>query len=351
MSYKPLKPAKKHSYMWESFNQLKAVGIFEVVVMILLLFQMVNINYSNYTKVERYMTHQRYDDIYETIFDPVYASTQLTGIIFTTVVCFSVLMLMLSFSFLYSRKSSDFYYSVPVSRKQIFLSKVGAVWIWQMITVVLGVAGGLIATYTKYNLIKYNYVMLGKGFILILIAIIYLSGVVILAFSLSGNLFSGLTLMVMLLFYMRAVVDLIFSSFSNIPIVYSYDLSDYMFLGRNNIVVTYLTHIADVVEDNTLFITWKNLICSGIIGTLLFVLAFVAFQRRKSETTGKSFGYKWIRIAVRFLVYVALAMLLFVAYDITVVGFKIKMTYEHGWMEIIPYVDFSNCIINGIDFS
>lgn len=303
MSYKPLSPKKNRSYIWEVVRQLKVIGIFEVLCMLLLLIRMAYIVNSPYQLFGDY-------DYYQTIYEDTYISTNLIGIVFGIVVCFTVMMAMLAFSFLYSRKASDFQYTVPMSRTKLMLSKFAGIIIWQAITICLGMFGGIGAAYLRPQNVSFDYLMLFKGILLIIIAVIYLTAIVILAFSLSGNLFSGLVLMGILLAYVRLLINLVYISMSWIPVIDVAYMEESSFLGRNNIVVTYLAHLSDVTSNNTILITWKNLLCSAVIAILLLALAYYAFKIRKSETTGKSFGYRLIRVIVRYLVCLAMAVVI-----------------------------------------
>ena len=124
----------------------------------------------------------------------------LWPLVLTFVIVTPVLMLM-AFSYNNKRNSSDFYNSLPYTRLNMYLTKLSAVFAWQIIVYVCAVVGIVfsIAVYKKYfvySVSTITWIIIGT-----FICNLLCGAVIALACSLTGSLMSNICLTGIILFF------------------------------------------------------------------------------------------------------------------------------------------------------
>jgi len=208
------------------------------------------------------------------------------------------------FGFLNKRRTSDFYHALPIGRSAIFGSFVAAIltWLWGTLFVVVLVTG---ACYALLGLpLGITVSVFSMLFGCAIAASLYAVAVTILALCITGTLFSNAIVLGLIVAY-PIIISTVFAEgvSANVPTLYSDDVSLFNVHFRN-----VLFGFEDLVTLRGGAITpevlW-SMIFTFASGLLIFVLAAIAFIRRKSEAAGSSAPNKILhnvyRVAVAFL--------------------------------------------------
>ncbi len=323
---KSLKPVRHQGIIYEYLRRLQKVGIVELIILFLLLLGHLYVQISQ-------RPYWREPDLHIAI--------ESFGFIFAVVVIGSVVMLIKLFKFQINRNTSDFYHSLPVTRRKMFLSTVASVFLWQAVVVAFGYMMVIIAGIGYPNDIRVNGMSLLRGAGFFIITLIYISGIVGLAFSLAGTYSTFFVIAVILLGYVRTISANLLYYVKRIEI---FDLTkwkeesfDYLFNGVNNILLRDVIRFLEQ-ESNGSKITINQSLYLIAVSLILFVAAMIGFEKRKSESAGKTYSYLWLDTIIRFLVCFILNLFLVTTVDIFLVDISYGRVTDFQPIKAVTYV-------------
>ena len=236
---------------------------------------------------------------------------------------FSILL----FSFLNSRKKSDFYHAFPLKRESLFFSFAAAIYTWIIATiaVVMAVATALFMLAGA----EPTTTMILNAFFSLATAALYAATLSMLAVTLTGTLFSNVAVLLMLLWTPPLLSHLFGEGVQSL--VPGLPVGEATFFGLNLSITLFNPAFLDY-GFSTMGITSAGIIAdivwTAFLVLLMLVVSAVLFTRRKSEVAGSSAPNKWLQASYRIVI--ALPPLLLVAHEIAFMGMTLHMGSSRG---------------------
>ena len=226
----------------------------------------------------------------------------LWPLVLTFVFVTPVLMLM-AFSYNNKRNSSDFYNSLPYTRLNMYLTKLSAVFAWQIIVYVCAVVGIVfsIAVYKKYfvySVSTITWIIIGT-----FICNLLCGAVIALACSLTGSLMSNICLTGIILFIpaiLRVMItggiSALFDYVSNIQVV------PVIGVERNMISALIVGGSMNGIQYNEILLNKGYMVYSLVLAIVYVAIGYLCFVRRKSEVAGKAALGNKIHVIIRTII-------------------------------------------------
>ena len=226
----------------------------------------------------------------------------LWPLVLTFVFATPVLMLM-AFSYNNKRNSSDFYNSLPYTRLNMYLTKLSAVFAWQIIVYVCAVVGIVfsIAVYKKYfvySVSTITWIIIGT-----FICNLLCGAVIALACSLTGSLMSNICLTGIILFIpaiLRVMItggiSALFDYVSNIQVV------PVIGVERNMISALIVGGSMNGIQYNEILLNKGYMVYSLVLAIVYAAIGYLCFVRRKSEVAGKAALGNKIHVIIRTII-------------------------------------------------
>ena len=226
----------------------------------------------------------------------------LWPLVLTFVFVTPVLMLM-AFSYNNKRNSSDFYNSLPYTRLNMYLTKLSAVFTWQIIVYVCAVVGIVfsIAVYKKYfvySVSTITWIIIGT-----FICNLLCGAVIALACSLTGSLMSNICLTGIILFIpaiLRVMItggiSALFDYVSNIQVV------PVIGVERNMISALIVGGSMNGIQYNEILLNKGYMVYSLVLAIVYAAIGYLCFVRRKSEVAGKAALGNKIHVIIRTII-------------------------------------------------
>lgn len=226
----------------------------------------------------------------------------LWPLVLTFVFVTPVLMLM-AFSYNNKRNSSDFYNSLPYTRLNMYLTKLSAVFAWQIIVYVCAVVGIVfsIAVYKKYfvySVSTITWIIIGT-----FICNLLCGAVIALACSLTGSLMSNICLTGIILFIpaiLRVMItggiSALFDYVSNIQVV------PVIGVERNMISALIVGGSMNGIQYNEILLNKGYMVYSLVLAIVYATIGYLCFVRRKSEVAGKAALGNKIHVIIRTII-------------------------------------------------
>lgn len=227
---------------------------------------------------------------------------ELWPLVLTFVFVTPVLMLM-AFSYNNKRNSSDFYNSLPYTRLNMYLTKLSAVFTWQVIVYVCAVVGIVIsiAVYKKYfvySVSTITWIIIGT-----FICNLLCGAVIALACSLTGSLMSNICLTGIILFIpaiLRVMItggiSALFDYVSNIQVV------PVIGVERNMISALIVGGSMNGIQYNEILLNKGYMVYSLVLAIVYATIGYLCFVRRKSEVAGKAALGNKIHVIIRTII-------------------------------------------------
>ncbi len=202
---------------------------------------------------------------------------------------FAPVMTLWLFHFMNKRNSSDFLFAIPQTRMALYCSYTASIATWLAILALSGLIGVLIpaAIFSTYIDISY-----GTLFLFTLSNFLYsiqVMAAILVAMSITGTIFSNIILSGLILFAPRLLIFMLTGIWKNIPFIYA--SSDHFSLLNdfiNPISGCVLYPLCGISDTYQLFYSAAPMIYSVCLSVIYLLLAAFLFQKRKSETAGKS---------------------------------------------------------------
>ena len=227
---------------------------------------------------------------------------ELWPLVLTFVFVTPVLMLM-AFSYNNKRNSSDFYNSLPYTRLNMYLTKLSAVFTWQVIVYVCAVVGIVfsIAVYKKYfvySVSTITWIIIGT-----FICNLLCGAVIALACSLTGSLMSNICLTGIILFIpaiLRVMItggiSALFDYVSNIQVV------PVIGVEMNMISALIVGGSMNGIQYNEILLNKGYMVYSLVLAIVYAAIGYLCFVRRKSEVAGKAALGNKIHVIIRTII-------------------------------------------------
>ncbi len=194
------------------------------------------------------------------------------------------LMTLVLFSSFNRRAYCDFCHSLPYTRSCIFISNVAAVMTWVLGLMVLCGASGILIRIAMPEFFALSFTGYGMYILTEILTALYVCFTVTLAASLTGTVFSNITLAALIFSFPRIMVWLVTQQINeNMPLLCG-NLYTPILSPRYNPVVALFYNTFD--SDRTLN-DWGPIIYAAVICVLYAGLSLFFFNRRKSETAGQ----------------------------------------------------------------
>lgn len=280
-----------------NFLQLKVMGILGTVL--ITLFSVLAIVSQGISMIEYTKEGISVNGMSGGVSTTYLGAGDLWPLVLTFVFVTPVLMLM-AFSYNNKRNSSDFYNSLPYTRLNMYLTKLSAVFTWQVIVYVCTVAGIVIsiAVYKKYFVYSVNtitWLIIGT-----FICNLLCGAVIALACSLTGSLMSNICLTGIILF-IPAILRVMVTSGISALFDYASSIQAVPLIGveRNMISALVVDGALNGIQYNEILLNKGYMVYSLVLAIVYAVIGYLCFVRRKSEVAGKAALGNKIHIIIR----------------------------------------------------
>lgn len=252
------------------------------------------------------------------------------------------------FLYLYSRKKTDFYHSLPMKRSELFAEKavMGLIYylvpyiVIEFLTVCVGSARGLFSLELMGMAVK----MLCLHLLVYLM--IYFS--VVLVLCITGNMLMGiLTLGGMYLYGIALELVLAACGLTFLDTFIDKRYGIMAFLLNDASPAAFAFSLADAYSAGY---AAKYLVALVILIVVLAVLSWIAYEKRPSEAAGRSMVYRWVAVLVKFMVVIPTGLAVgWIFYPQAdggtkliwwVFGLILGTVLSHGMIEIIYHMSF-----------
>ena len=205
------------------------------------------------------------------------------------------------FIYLYSGKKTDYYHGLPMKRTEMFLERVFSGLVYYLIPYIVAeflmICIGAARGFFSLNIMEMAVRMLFLHLIIYLV--IYFS--IVLIISVTGNMLMGILCLGGMYLYGMAL-DLILDVYGQAFLQtffsgYEYGIFKVLlnYASPGNLILSMVSAYAEGKAG-------KLIAAVIILGIILGTLAWVAYKKRPSESSGKSMVYSWVSVIVRFMV-------------------------------------------------
>lgn len=295
----------------EGLRQLRIVGILGVILMF---------GSSLVINVSRALNYRRQATLYPEESLVLYPIDGVDAMSLLVIVfcAFAPIMVWMLFRFMNKRNSSDFMFAIPNTRLSIYCSYLSAIITWIAAMVLAGLIGVLLpaAIFSNYLNIMYDTVFLFA--LSTFLCSLQVISVVLIAMSITGTFFSNIVLSGMLLFGPRLFIYMLTSIPESIPFICEAPNRFSFWSTSINPIFGFVFEMILGLGTNssisTIFYSAVPMIYSVVLSVIYLLFAAFLFQRRKSETAGKSAPNPLLqaiyRIAITMLYCIAVAVII-----------------------------------------
>lgn len=287
-------------------------------------------------------------------------------IVMFVAVCFAVVIAFIQFSYLYQKSQVDFYHSLPISRTKYFFARfINGILVFAIPYILFTMIGvGIISASQFGNIGVVKTAAL--GIVVHMIGFILCYATTILAICMTGNGLAGSLGTLVFQGYglaLAGIIDALMSRYSDcyMPVydpfakISSHLTPVWMYVELGcrtgssawNSTFSQSANEASVIE-------WM-LYCVAVI-VIMTVLAFIAFQKRKSESAGKSMAFvktkPVIKVCIMVLAVCFVTMMFWSMVEDAIViweivGFILGLVISHILIQVIYEMDIK-AIVKGI---
>lgn len=287
-------------------------------------------------------------------------------IVMLVAVCFAVVIAFIQFSYLYQKSQVDFYHSLPVSRTKYFFARfINGILVFAIPYILFTMIGvGIISASQFGNIDVVKTAAL--GIVVHMIGFILCYATTILAICMTGNVLTGILGTLVFHGYglaLAGIVEALMSRYSDCYMS-AYDpfakiscqltpVWMYVELGYRTGSSSWNSTFLESANGASI-IKWL-LYCVAVI-VIMTALAFIAFQKRKSESAGKSMAFvktkSVIKVCIMVLAVCFITMMFWsmaqeaiVIWEI--VGFILGLVISHILIQVIYEMDI-RAILKGM---
>lgn len=214
-----------------------------------------------------------------------------------------IIMIFVLFNFMNSRKASDFYHSIPLSKTCIYITYTVVSLLWSLAVI-------LVSTFLSYTFYAFapevivNSEFIWTTIISSFILAMLITSITLVAKGLSGTLFTNIIITLIIMFLPRIIILLYTTAVNTAVKITDVSFMSFADIYNNIIFAPFTTNqfMYEYIEQETLpILNASTLWYSAILAIIYFVIGFVINKFRKSESAGKSAAYKGVQPVVRIL--------------------------------------------------
>ena len=263
----------------EMFSQMKIVGIFGMVI-----YTLAGILYP----IGMIIEEMNYPSEHNEIYFPIEYFYILYGLVFVGI----PLLMLVGFSYLNKRKSSDFYHAIPVRREAMFISGMAATFTWVVMILIVACVFTLAIVGIDGKL-TIEISMFSSLFKTVIVTCIQVASVFALGIALTGNSFSSVLISLMIMFAPRVIIMIIMGSIQELV---PFSVVDYGNSILNlNYNAVYMVVSGGIIDFPVTMEITDTYIYTIILSIVYIILACVAFVKRRSETASDATSYKIVQ--------------------------------------------------------
>ena len=212
-----------------------------------------------------------------------------------------VLINLLNFSYMFKRNASDFTDSLPITRTELFISKVASGYLLVLIPSLLSLTAlGITATCFGFGGI-FKDVLINILYIAVITALC--SAISMIFIVSSAGIFDFLASFAIVNVGL-VILALIFANMFEELLIGFYGNSSYAGIIKtmSPVVFTYYGFGEYVFDEDVNRICISYFIKNAVMILVFFGFSLILYKKRKTESTGKAFAYKFIYIICAFLI-------------------------------------------------
>lgn len=295
----------KNLYM-EGLRQLKVIGILGTIINLIIAVVIPIGSYlSAKAEYRSYINSNMADQFTKYAIDAV--SYHIYYLLFFLV--FAPLMVIILFRFLNRREDCDFYHSLPHTRQCLFLSFFAAVvtWLTVQIFLVTAVSAVLYQVFSNYLVLE-NFRLFCFA-VNILVTSLLVASALLLACTLSGNTITGLIVFLILFFTPRIFIS-IYQTLMTAQLDYLSNNMNSIFSTKHNLFYNILQSLSSnsLTHAEVASISFST-VFTLLMALFLFVMAYIFFPKRKSESAENSMNNKTLQAVFRTIFTMLLCMI------------------------------------------
>ncbi len=193
------------------------------------------------------------------------------------------------FKFLNKRNASDFYHAIPITRKSLMFTYSVAIFIFATVILVITalvpiIAYGLSGKYITFN-INDSAGVIVNSFVCMVLSL----GLCLLSSSLTGTFFTNLLFLALIAFGPRLIITILTETLtSSLGEIITYYPDFGFFSSKTNMIFYSFANELFYYTDTPIYELSGSTIYTLLLGILYIVLAFIAFNKRKSEQAENS---------------------------------------------------------------
>ena len=282
---------------WQSFLQLKVIGLVSSAIMVFFAAFPIIMNAMNIKSlIER--SGEQMASNYTSVVNPVGQA----GILVLTFLILTPVLALYAWNFLNKRSTSDFYHSLSYRRENLYLTRLAAVVAWQLIMFVLTFLATVIcyAIYNEFFVVDYGTMF--KVYVSEFLCNLLCAAAISFACSLTGNIFSNICLTGLILFFPRFILMLVQQFLSSMVFLAS---SQHLlpFLDNDyNLLVGQVFSMFTNTSMTKILLSNSGMIYTLVLSVIYIVIGCLLFMIRKSETAGKPTLNWKLQFAIRCII-------------------------------------------------
>lgn len=205
----------------------------------------------------------------------------------------AVLMTILLFRFLNQRSSSDFYHSVPQTRKCVSVSFLASALTWVVgLLVGIGLLSSLFAEALPY--ITMNWSEVFCEMVRLLTAAILAVGGTFLAMSVTGTIFTNFAVVVMIL-YVPTLLSMVLEGNIVSKLFFVKSIEEMLLCRYNNLT----NGFCEIVDIGSMGGNLLSAVYTTILGVVYGSMGIYMYERRSSESAGQPACSRWLKAVFR----------------------------------------------------
>lgn len=285
----------------DAFNQLKLIGIIGVIILCA---------EAVITPIGTYISYHSGT----AGLSPLPSSVSFIDIHFLLIFTFIIaapLFTLYLFNFLNKRNASDFYHSIPYSRKTFFLAYFAAIASWLFIMIFL--SSFLVIT---ASLFMKNYYILNIANALItsfnmFAGSLFVCSCIAIAMCITGTIFNNIIVSGLILFVPRIIITVVLNGISSVlPLVSSNNFVPLLDVKYNVVSGAVFSLFTGSLYDlQTSLNSFSSGVYTFIMAVILMIVGMLLFMRRKSDSAGFSAPNKFLQAAYRIIIALIVCLL------------------------------------------
>lgn len=267
----------------EGIRQLKVVGVMGAIILAGAAFLIpmgYNINNSHYEVYENGQWVEVGGRAY------TYGIIEMNPLIVLTFFILTPLMVLILFNFLNRRNACDFYHAIPDTRAGLYISYGGSILTWNIAILLLSLTVTAISD-VMFQFVEIDYSGVFVIYLNSVAGCLFMFGVFAIAMSLTGTVFTNLSVAVMLLMVPRIITTVFVFMLTQSIDIFPFTFGNSILDDRLNVVTNMVTGMMVRGDYDGLFM-WKSLVYTFVVGLIYSVIGLFLFWKRKSEVAASA---------------------------------------------------------------